>query len=232
MIFARRRSLCSDLFLRGRLFRSQTNTRFSGDERLALGPPAVSQQRTKATQPPLRFDAGLARSGLHRRNIESPRAQIELWRDLLTATGARAATSLHALYQRRVIAIGDSAPNGSSVGLARIFRQDADLWLVLGEPGRARPVQPIDHSIGKTGMPEMAGQNEPETAEPNPNWFALLEHLELVDSHASASDQGRPGEISGLVQRPTACSSHGVALQACLDEPPRLPSVVWRPPIR
>jgi hypothetical protein len=48
--------------------------------------------------------------------------------------------------------------------LARIFHQDADLWVVLGETGRARPSQPIDHSIGKTGMPEMAAQDEPETA--------------------------------------------------------------------
>ena len=45
--------------------------------------------------------------------------------------------------------------------LARIFHQDADFWVVLGEPGRARPSQPIDHSIGKTGMREMAVQNEP-----------------------------------------------------------------------
>jgi hypothetical protein len=48
--------------------------------------------------------------------------------------------------------------------LARIFHQDADFWVVLGETGRARPSQPIDHSIGKTGMPEMAAQDEPETA--------------------------------------------------------------------
>jgi hypothetical protein len=50
------------------------------------------------------------------------------------------------------------------VGLARIFHQDADFRVVLGEPDRARPPQPIDHSIGKAGMPEMAGQNGPETA--------------------------------------------------------------------
>jgi hypothetical protein len=49
-------------------------------------------------------------------------------------------------------------------GLARIFHQDADLWVVAGEPDRARPAQPIDHSIGQTGMPEMAVHNEPETA--------------------------------------------------------------------
>ncbi|HEU5282916.1 MAG TPA: hypothetical protein VFU53_03830, partial [Burkholderiales bacterium] len=49
-------------------------------------------------------------------------------------------------------------------GLARIFHQDADLRVVLGEPGRARPPQPIDHSIGKAGMPEMAVQNGPQTA--------------------------------------------------------------------
>ena len=29
-------------------------------------------------------------------------------------------------------------------GLARIFHQDAELWPVLGEPGRARPPQPIE----------------------------------------------------------------------------------------
>jgi hypothetical protein len=45
-----------------------------------------------------------------------------------------------------------------------MFHQDADFRVVLGEPGRARPAQPIDHSIGKTGMPEMAGQNGPGTA--------------------------------------------------------------------
>jgi hypothetical protein len=48
--------------------------------------------------------------------------------------------------------------------LARIFHQDADFWVVPGEPGRARPSQPIDHSIGKAGGAEMAVQNEPETA--------------------------------------------------------------------
>jgi hypothetical protein len=48
--------------------------------------------------------------------------------------------------------------------LARILHQDAHFRVVLGEPGRARPAQPIDHSIGKAGMPEMAGQNGPETA--------------------------------------------------------------------
>ena len=48
--------------------------------------------------------------------------------------------------------------------LARIFHQDADFWVVLGEPGRPRPSQPIDHSIGKTGMAELAVQNGPETA--------------------------------------------------------------------
>ena len=52
----------------------------------------------------------------------------------------------------------------SSSRLARIFHQDAGFWVVPGEPGRARPPQPIDHSIGKAGMLEMAAQNGPETA--------------------------------------------------------------------
>src|SRR6185503_10040322 len=33
----------------------------------------------------------------------------------------------------------------------------------LAETHRARPAQPIDHSIGKAGMPDMAGQNPPES---------------------------------------------------------------------
>src|SRR6185436_11684519 len=54
-------------------------------------------------------------------------------------------------------------PGGIS-GLARIFHQDADYGGGLGETDRARPAQPIDHSIGKTGMPDMASQNPPESA--------------------------------------------------------------------
>ena len=77
---------------------------------------------------------------------------------------------------------GDWPAHRTSSGsdLARIFHQDADwpqarnsarkgyfrafvFWVVLGEPGRARPSQPIDHSIGKAGGLEMAVQNGPET---------------------------------------------------------------------
>ena len=64
----------------------------------------------------------------------------------------------------RWIAQGERAARGCKFELTLIFNQDAEFWVVLGEPVRARPSQPIDHSIGKTGMPEMAGQNGPETA--------------------------------------------------------------------
>jgi hypothetical protein len=62
-----------------------------------------------------------------------------------------------------MVRFNQGIPKRSS-SLARIFHQDADFRVVLVEPGRARPAQPIDHSIGKTGMPEMAGQNGPQTA--------------------------------------------------------------------
>jgi hypothetical protein len=55
------------------------------------------------------------------------------------------------------LVIGDTA-------LARIFHQNAEFRVVPGETGRARPVQPIERSMGKTGMPEMAAPNRPETA--------------------------------------------------------------------
>jgi hypothetical protein len=65
--------------------------------------------------------------------------------------------------------------------LTRIFHQDTEFWVVPGEPGRARPAQPIDPSIGKTGMPEMAGIIEKAFAHA---------HLQAI--------RGWPGEISGL----------------------------------
>ncbi len=48
--------------------------------------------------------------------------------------------------------------------LTRIFHQTRNYGGGLGETDWARPPQPIDHSIGKTGMPDMAGQNPPESA--------------------------------------------------------------------
>jgi len=51
-------------------------------------------------------------------------------------------------------------------------------------------------------MPEMAGQNGPETAEPRIQIGLLGEQLEFVDWRTSAGDRGRPGEISGLEPHP------------------------------
>ena len=48
---------------------------------------------------------------------------------------------------------------------------EPDFWPVLGEPGRARPSQPIDHSIGKTGMPEMVVQNGQKPRNPEAKVF-------------------------------------------------------------
>src|SRR6185312_3949544 len=61
------------------------------------------------------------------------------------------------------IRTGPERPRLSHSGiLARIFHQDAKLWR---RTGRDRSGQPIDHSIGKTGMPDMSGQNPPESGQ-------------------------------------------------------------------
>src|SRR6185503_12477478 len=75
---------------------------------------------------------------------------------------------------------------GEISGLARIFHQDADYGGGLGETDRARPAQPIDHSIGKTGMPDMAGQNPPETAEPKADLYANQTALDWLHRRTCA----------------------------------------------
>ena len=74
----------------------------------------------------------------------------------------------------------------------------------------ARPAQPMDHSIGKTGMPDMP---EPEPARirvtPNPLEPKLIEQPRIGCTRAPASKRGRPGEISGLVARHPAMEQNG-----------------------
>ena len=76
----------------------------------------------------------------------------------------RGRDTLETAFHRPRIDASEGALVFGDTALARIFHQNAEFRVVPGETGRARPVQPIERSMGKTGMPEMAAPNRPETA--------------------------------------------------------------------
>ncbi len=111
----------------------------------------------------MRGDANWARSGLTKRDEIALNGQlsahvgIAVKHSILPRCGCL-------VFRCEVNKIPSLAAVGRGGGLARIFHQNAELWRVVGEPDQARTPRPIDHSIGRAGMPDMAGHGAPETA--------------------------------------------------------------------